>query len=72
MVADHGDSTEALQYSGRHHASGWEPPLEVNTAAGIALDEHLDARTFDHTGTPSDTHQGNRHDDLSGRTTRQD
>jgi len=72
MVADHGDSTEALQYSGRHHASGWEPPLEVNTAAGIATDEHLDARTFDHTGTPSDTHQGNRHDDLSGRTTRQD
>ena len=32
MVADHGDSTEALQYSGRHHASGWEPPLQVTPA----------------------------------------
>jgi FPC/CPF motif-containing protein YcgG len=72
MVADHGDSTEALQYSGRHHASGWEPPLEVNTATDLAADEHLVARTFDHTDTPSETHQGNRHDDLSGRTTRQD
>ncbi|GAA1991789.1 hypothetical protein GCM10009817_37410 [Terrabacter lapilli] len=30
MVADHGDSTEALQYSGRQHPAGWQPPLEVH------------------------------------------
>jgi len=30
MVADHGDSTEALQYSGRQHPTGWQPPLEVH------------------------------------------
>jgi FPC/CPF motif-containing protein YcgG len=30
MVADHGDTTEALQYSGRAHGSDWEPPLEVH------------------------------------------
>ncbi|GAB3886633.1 guanitoxin biosynthesis heme-dependent pre-guanitoxin N-hydroxylase GntA [Terrabacter terrigena] len=29
MVSDHGQSSEALQYSGRQHAPGWEPPLEV-------------------------------------------
>ena len=32
MVADHGDSTEALQYSGRRHPDGWEPPLDVRAA----------------------------------------
>jgi FPC/CPF motif-containing protein YcgG len=58
MVADHGDSTEALQYSGRHHASGWEPPLEVNAAPDTTI--------------RIDSQQGNRHDDLSGRTTRHD
>jgi FPC/CPF motif-containing protein YcgG len=30
MVADHGDSSEARQYSGRRHAAEWEPPLEVH------------------------------------------
>ena len=30
MVADHGDATEALQYSGRAHGPDWEPPLEVH------------------------------------------
>lgn len=29
MVADHGDSTEAMQYSGRRHGADWTPPLEV-------------------------------------------
>ncbi|MEW1954368.1 guanitoxin biosynthesis heme-dependent pre-guanitoxin N-hydroxylase GntA [Terrabacter sp. NPDC080008] len=38
MVADHGDSTEALQYSGRHHPDGWQPPLEVNPEAAAATD----------------------------------
>ena len=33
MVADHGDSSEALQYSGRPHDPGWEPPLEVHPTA---------------------------------------
>lgn len=32
MVADHGDSSEAMQYSGRHHQAGWEPPLDVHDA----------------------------------------
>ena len=36
MVADHGDRTEALQYSGRHHGDGWEPPLEVRQPAEAA------------------------------------
>lgn len=30
MVADHGESSEALQYSGRMHSADWEPPLEVH------------------------------------------
>ena len=30
MVADHGEATEALQYSGRVHGPDWEPPLEVH------------------------------------------
>ena len=30
MVADHGDGSEALQYSGRVHGPAWEPPLEVH------------------------------------------
>lgn len=30
MVADHGETSEALQYSGRVHDAGWEPPLEVH------------------------------------------
>jgi FPC/CPF motif-containing protein YcgG len=34
MVADHGDSTEALQYSGRQHPDGWQPPLEVHGEPG--------------------------------------
>lgn len=34
MVADHGETTEALQYSGRPHAPGWEPPLEVHDQTG--------------------------------------
>ncbi len=42
MVADHGASTEALQYSGRRHAPGWEPPLEVH--------EHAHPTTTDHPG----------------------
>ena len=36
MVADHGDSTEALQYSGRRHHAGWQPPLEVHGEPGAA------------------------------------
>jgi FPC/CPF motif-containing protein YcgG len=32
MVADHGESSEALQYSGRQHDPGWEPPLQVHAA----------------------------------------
>jgi len=32
MVADHGDSSEARQYSGRQHPTGWEPPLDVHDA----------------------------------------
>ncbi|WP_374967903.1 guanitoxin biosynthesis heme-dependent pre-guanitoxin N-hydroxylase GntA [Terrabacter sp. BE26] len=34
MVADHGDSTEALQYSGRRVPDGWQPPLEVHVEPG--------------------------------------
>jgi FPC/CPF motif-containing protein YcgG len=30
MVADHGASSEAIQYSGRRHSPGWEPPLKVH------------------------------------------
>jgi FPC/CPF motif-containing protein YcgG len=41
MVADHGDSSEARQYSGRAHDSRWVPPLEV--AHGPSHEEH-DAR----------------------------
>jgi FPC/CPF motif-containing protein YcgG len=40
MVADYGEATEAVQYSGRVHGPGWEPPLEVRdgdgTRAGVA------------------------------------
>ncbi|MCU1536080.1 MAG: YqcI/YcgG family protein [Humibacillus sp.] len=39
MVADHGDSTEALQYSGRPHAGGWEPPLDVHGPGGESAHE---------------------------------
>ncbi|TQM64579.1 guanitoxin biosynthesis heme-dependent pre-guanitoxin N-hydroxylase GntA [Humibacillus xanthopallidus] len=34
MVADHGEATEAMQYSGRAHGADWEPPLEVHETAG--------------------------------------
>ena len=30
MVADHGDSSEARQYSGRQLPPGWQPPLHVH------------------------------------------
>ena len=69
MVADHGDSTEALQYSGRRHPAGWEPPLDVKPASDRLDHEHLD-HTQDESDT--DTHQGNRHDDLAGCTARHD
>lgn len=29
MVADHGETSEARQYSGRYHSPGWVPPLQV-------------------------------------------
>lgn len=32
MAADHGEASEALQYSGRRHGADWEPPLEVHGA----------------------------------------
>jgi hypothetical protein len=32
MVADHGESSEARQYSGRFHGPGWVPPLDVRLA----------------------------------------
>jgi hypothetical protein len=48
----------------------------VNPAAGIALDDHTDDHSDDpsddHSDASTDTHQGNRHDDLSGRTARHD
>jgi hypothetical protein len=33
MVADHGERSEALQYSGRAVEPGWEPPLDVHEPA---------------------------------------
>lgn len=30
MVTDHGEASEAIQYSGRVHPADWEPPLEVH------------------------------------------
>ena len=39
MVADHGESSEALQYSGRPHDPGWEPPLEVHPTPPAPDDE---------------------------------
>ena len=57
MVADHGDSTEALQYSGRHHG-GWEPPLDVHDA------DDADRRPDTRPGP-----QGSKDDDLAGRPT---
>lgn len=30
MAADHGDASEALQYSGRQHDPGWQPPLDIH------------------------------------------
>jgi FPC/CPF motif-containing protein YcgG len=40
MVADYGEATEAVQYSGRMHGPDWEPPLEVRdrdgTGPGVA------------------------------------
>ena len=50
MVADHGDSTEALQYSGRRHTAGWEPPLEVHETRRDPRRRTRDptARTEDH------------------------
>jgi FPC/CPF motif-containing protein YcgG len=33
MVADHGQNTEALQYSGRAHDPDWQPPLEVHASS---------------------------------------
>lgn len=35
MVADHGDASEALQYSGRAVEPGWEPPLHVHDPARL-------------------------------------
>ncbi|NUO35575.1 MAG: YqcI/YcgG family protein [Dermatophilaceae bacterium] len=35
MVADHGESSEALQYSGREHDLDWEPPLEVHPTPSL-------------------------------------
>jgi FPC/CPF motif-containing protein YcgG len=67
MVADHGDSTEALQYSGRRHAAGWEPPLDVKPAPDADdLDAKTDATTDDDINEHIDTRQGNRNDDLAG------
>jgi FPC/CPF motif-containing protein YcgG len=71
MVADHGDSTEALQYSGRRHAAGWEPPLDVKPAPDAddldaKTDATTDATTDDDINEHIDTRQGNRNDDLAG------
>lgn len=30
MATDHGEASEALQYSGRAHPANWQPPLEVH------------------------------------------
>lgn len=38
MVADHGESTEALQYSGRRHDAGWAPPLDTDDAVGTTTE----------------------------------
>ncbi|WP_330476050.1 guanitoxin biosynthesis heme-dependent pre-guanitoxin N-hydroxylase GntA [Terrabacter sp. C0L_2] len=78
MVADHGDSTEALQYSGRRHAADWEPPLDLkpvtDSTDGADGADGADAPDSSDTHDSTSTHidQGNRHDDLAGRTTRHD
>lgn len=38
MAADHGETSEALQYSGRRHDPDWEPPLEVQPVDGDGAD----------------------------------
>jgi len=62
MVADHGDSTEARQYSGRWHAAGWEPPLDVH-------DPSSTDPSSTNAGPTDPTIQGTKDDDLSGHTT---
>jgi len=42
MVADHGETTEALQYSGRAHGFDWEPPLEVREEVNSLVDGGVD------------------------------
>jgi len=42
MVADHGEATEALQYSGRAHGPGWQPPLEVHDTEDGVVDDGVD------------------------------
>ena len=55
MAADHGESSEALQYSGRRHDSEWEPPLEIH------LDEdHLGQHVGQHLGQHCDGHTTSR------------
>ncbi len=71
MVADHGDSTEALQYSGRRHAAGWEPPLDVKPAPDTDELQHDSQPNSQHDAN-IDTQQGNRNDDLAGCTAQHD
>jgi hypothetical protein len=71
MVADHGDSTEAPQDSGRRPAAGGEPPLDVKPAPDAddldaKTDATTDATTDDDINEHIDTRQGNRNDDLAG------
>jgi FPC/CPF motif-containing protein YcgG len=51
MVADHGDSTEAVQYSGRRHGAGWAPPLEVRDDAHDKWQDDPQERTTQLTAT---------------------
>jgi FPC/CPF motif-containing protein YcgG len=47
MVADHGEATEAMQYSGRAHGADWQPPLEVHDPA--------EEQAVDQTDNPKDS-----------------
>lgn len=42
MAADHGETSEALQYSGRRHDPDWEPPLEISDEVAPDLREETD------------------------------
>ncbi|HET7800574.1 MAG TPA: YqcI/YcgG family protein, partial [Humibacillus xanthopallidus] len=66
MVADHGEATEAMQYSGRAHGSDWEPPLEVHDTADAQGDPHGRSGSGGHRGQRGHTDEADDIDNPQG------